>query len=204
MSVPEKRENTGQNKNRKTTLILGLIVVGMFGFGFAMVPLYRLVCNATGIGISGSSGTGRIVDSSTTKVQKDRWVTIQFDALLNENLRWDFYPEVKKINVHPGQSYEVSYYAKNKTDHKIVAKAVPGITPWQAATYFHKTECFCFTQQTMDAGEGRDMPLKFVIDPALPEDIKILTLSYTFMDTNRESIRDTREVELPVSVKHEG
>ncbi len=203
MSVKAEQGDLGK-KNRKTMFLLSMIVVGMFGFGFAMVPLYRLVCDATGIGISGSSGTGRALDASVLEVDEDRWVTIQFDTTLNENLQWEFQPKVKMLKVHPGQSYEVSYFARNKTDKQIVAQAVPGITPWQASTFFNKTECFCFTQQTLEAGEGKDMPLKFVVDPALPEDIKILTLSYTFMDTNRESLKNVRELGLPVTIENEG
>ncbi len=207
------RDKTLQNgleqtheKNKKTTRLLLLIVVGMFGFGFAMVPLYRLVCNVAGIGISGAANSGRIIDKSghPRSIDKERLVTIQFDSLINEGLQWEFHPLVKEMKVHPGKPYEVSYYAKNNSGKKVVAQAIPGITPWQATSYFHKTECFCFTQQTLDSGEEKDMPLKFIIDPDLPKDIKVVTLSYTFMDTDRSSLRKKRELNLPSDNKHKG
>jgi cytochrome c oxidase assembly protein subunit 11 len=101
-------------------------------------------------------------------------------ATLNETMPWSFYPEVKSVEVHPGQPTKISYYAKNNTNGEIIGQAIPSIAPNVAASYFHKTECFCFTQQTLEAGEEKHMPVVFFIDPTIPKDVNVLTLSYTF------------------------
>lgn len=183
--------NSKPQKSTRTVLLLGGIVVGMFAFGFALVPLYQIFCNVTGY--NGSS-QGRQADAAYTgKVQTDRLVTIQFDSTINSGLPWDFRPLTKTMQVHPGEVYEVSYMAKNNADQSIVAQAVPGITPWQATQHFNKMECFCFTNQTLAAGEAREMPLRFVVSPGLPDNIGTLTLSYTFMNTDRGAGRKTGE-----------
>lgn len=178
-------------KNGRTILVLGGIVVGMFAFGFALVPLYQIFCNVTGF--NGSS-QGRQADSEYIgTVDDNRLITIQFDATINMGMPWDFKPLTKKLEVHPGKAYEVSYVAKNNADKSIVAQAVPGITPWQATKHFNKMECFCFSNQTLAAGETKEMPLRFVVSPSLPEDISTLTLSYTFMNTDRKSNQNTQQ-----------
>ncbi len=176
---------------RKTILILGGIVVGMFGFGFALVPLYQVFCSVTGYN---GSFQGRQADTALVgEIDSDRLITVEFDSTLNTGLPWDFRPLTKKIQVHPGQTYEVSYQAKNNASKAITAQAVPGITPWQATQHFNKMECFCFSNQTLEAGESVDMPLRFVISPSLPKEINTLTLSYTFMNTDRTGIQDAVE-----------
>jgi len=150
----------GSQQNAKTVRWMFLIVIGMFGFGFA------------------------------------RSITVQFDSTNNADLPWEFYPLTKTVTVHPGEIKDIVYFAKNKSDKTIVAQAIPGITPWQATAYFNKTECFCFKQQTLKAGESREMPLRFIIDTHLPEDLNTITLSYTFMDTDRTKLKEFKAIPL--------
>ena len=170
-----------------------LLVVGMFGFGFALVPLYDLLCSVTGLN---GSTTGRIEDLTQlrTKIDPSRTITIQFDATNNADLPFEFYPMIKQTRVHPGEIREVSYFVKNNSDKTIVAQAIPGVTPWQATEHFNKAECFCFTKQTLKAGESKEMPLKFVIDRKLPKGLETITLSYTFMDTDRQKLKDNKNI----------
>lgn len=174
-------------KSRRTIWVLCGIVVGMFGFGFALVPLYQIFCQVTGFN---GSTQGRQAESVYEgKIDESRLVTVQFDSTINTGLPWDFGPMTKKMQVHPGQVYEVNYMARNNAAQSIVAQAVPGITPWQATQHFIKMECFCFSNQTLEAGESKEMPLRFVVSPGLPDDINTLTLSYTFMNTDRDNGR---------------
>jgi len=177
-------------KARVSARLLGLLVVGMFGFGFAMVPLYNLLCSVTGLN---GSTTGRVKAEAvlTRNVDTSRSITVEFDSTRNADLPWEFYPMQKKVTVHPGEIREVLYFAKNNSDKTIIAQAIPGITPWQATSHFNKTECFCFTQQKLLPGEEKIMPIRFVIDTGLPQDFNTITLSYTFMDTDRSNIKKT-------------
>lgn len=180
--------STQENKNAKLAKRLAFAVVGMFGFGFAMVPLYSLVCDVTGINKAGGlSSGGRVAleDVIHGGIDENRLITVEFDVTLNAGLPWDVTPEVKRMQVHPGKAYEVVFTAENKTDEVVVTQAVPGITPWQATEHFSKVECFCFTQQKLQPREKKEMPLRFVITKALPEKYGTVTLSYTFMDTDR-------------------
>ena len=185
-------QQTSKQQNAKTVRLMFLIVIGMFGFGFAMVPLYDLLCSVTGLN---GSTTGRIQDESvlSSRVDYNRIVTVEFDATNNADLPWEFRPTIKKVDVHPGEIKEVSYYVKNNANHAIIAQAIPGITPWQATNHFNKTECFCFTQQKLEPGEGKEMTLRFVIDPTLPKEYRTITLSYTFMDTDRSKLKQNGE-----------
>ena len=183
---------SSKRQNAKTVRLMFLIVIGMFGFGFAMVPLYDLLCSVTGLN---GSTTGRIQDEAvlSSRIDFNRIITVEFDATNNADLPWEFHPTVKKVEVHPGEIKEVSYYVKNNANHAIVAQAIPGITPWQATNHFNKTECFCFAQQKLEPGEGKEMTLRFVIDPDLPKEFKTITLSYTFMDTDRSKLKQNGE-----------
>ena len=175
-----------KNKQRKLGLILGGVVFVMFGFAFAMVPLYQLICAVTGINsISTNSGRASIEDYQLTTVNKDRTVIVEFDVTLNKDIPFTVKPSIKRIEVHPGEIVTTSYVVNNTSADTIITQAVPGITPWQATAYFHKTECFCFSQQTLVGNEEKEIGLQFMVDADLPEDIKVLTLSYTFMDTDR-------------------
>ncbi len=182
------------NKNAKLARRLALAVIGMFGFGFAMVPLYSLICDVTGINFAGSSTSGgRVVleDVVYGGVDESRLVTVEFDVTMNAGLPWDVKPEVKRMQVHPGKPYEVMFTAENKTDEVVVTQAVPGVTPWQATEHFSKVECFCFSQQTLKPREVKAMPLRFVINRKLPEKYGTVTLSYTFMNTDRSKALET-------------
>lgn len=170
-------------RNRRTGWVLAVGGVVMFAFGFAMVPLYSLVCDITGINRSGKANFVSEQQLQQYPVDSERTITVEFDANVESGMPWDFRPMVHKMKIHPGKVYEVTYYAQNNSDHPIVGQAIPGVTPWQATEHFNKTECFCFRQQTLQPGEGKEMPLRFVIDSALPQDFHTVTLSYTFMDT---------------------
>jgi cytochrome c oxidase assembly protein subunit 11 len=151
--------------NTRLLVKLVVVVVGMFGFGFAMIPLYNVLCDVTGI--NGKTGTLTAEQAAQLNTDETRTVTVEFITNLNQSLNWEFRPNVRKMQVHPGKVYSTSFYAQNKTGKRMVGQAVPSITPREAAAHFSKTECFCFTNQTFEAGEGRDMPLSFVIDPRL-------------------------------------
>lgn len=165
-----------------------LFVAGSFAFGFALVPLYGVLCSITGLG--NSKNLLRAVAASTDPVDKDRLVTVDFITQLPTVGNWEFRPVVKSIQVHPGQLYEADFFAHNLTGHDITAQAVPNIVPSQAAQWFHKTECFCFSPQSFARAEQRVMPVRFFVDPKLPAYIDRLTLSYTFYDVqNRTASR---------------
>lgn len=168
---------TAQTTNRKVIARLLILVIAMFGFGFALVPLYDVFCDVTGL--NGKTGD-RIELSDVTVVDKTRLVKVQFISSLNESMPWVFKPLTRTIEVHPGEPTTINYYAKNITQHAITGQAVPSVAPGLAAAYFQKTECFCFTEQKLEAGEEKLMPVIFIVDSSLPEDINELTLSYTF------------------------
>lgn len=156
---------------------LMFIVVGMFGFGFALVPIYDVFCDITGLN---GKTKGQIILSETMEVDESREIIVEFIASLNEEMPWEFRPMTRTVKVHPGKPTRIEYVAINKTNKDIIGQAVPSVAPGMAAPYFEKTECFCFTEQLLKAGEEKLMPVVFVINPDLPEHIKIITLSYTF------------------------
>ncbi len=172
---------TVKKSNKRTLIILVGVTLLMFAFGFALVPIYNVVCKQ--LGINGKPTTYAVANNQ--KPDLSRWVTVQFVASTNEYLPWKFYPLVKSVKVHPGQNEQLAFYAKNDSSHTMTVQAIPSITPGQAAKYFLKTECFCFTQQTFKAGESRDMPLIFHIDTNLPQSIHTITLSYTMFDAEK-------------------
>jgi len=155
------------------------VVVLMFGFGFAMVPLYDIVCEVTGLN---GKTSGQYVADGTETVREDRLVTIQFLANNNADMPWEFRPRLRSMKVHPGKLNMAEFYVRNVTGETMVAQAVPSVAPFRAAEYLHKTECFCFEQQQLETGEDLDMPLRFIIDSEIPEDVTTLTLSYTLYD----------------------
>ena len=174
-------ENDRKQANQRVVKRLGIAAVLMFGFGFALVPLYDVFCDITGI--NGKTGRIEQEEALSQVVDEDRLVTVEFLATVHSDLPWEFRPMVRKIKVHPGEITEVNYYARNKTDKLVAGQAVPSLAPGLAAKYFNKTECFCFTRQTLGPGEGKEMPLRFVVDPALPENVRTVSLSYTFYQT---------------------
>lgn len=154
-----------------------LVAAGLaFAFTFSLVPLYRIACEKVlGIRVDNTAAT-----AGTAAPVEDRWITVEFDGGVNSKLPWQFRPNEASMKVRPGEQYETTYFAHNNSDRAIVGSAVPSVAPARASGYFSKTECFCFTAQTLHAGESRDMPVRFIVDPALPEGVKTLTLSYTF------------------------
>jgi cytochrome c oxidase assembly protein subunit 11 len=164
--------------NRRVVRRLLLAAVAMFGFGFALVPLYDVFCDITGI----NGKTGRIEAEAALgqQVDRERTVTVEFLSSVRSDLAWDFKPAVKRVRVHPGEVTEVHYVARNRTGETVAGQAVPSLAPGLAAKYFNKTECFCFTRQTLGPNEEKLMPLRFVVDPELPEEIGTVSLSYTF------------------------
>ncbi|PJD96624.1 MAG: cytochrome c oxidase assembly protein [Legionella sp.] len=170
-----------KEKQRKTLIVLTLVVIGMFGFGFALVPIYNSLCKT--LGINGKTNATAIAyDVSKAKIAYDREVLVQFVATNNSGVPWAFYPKIKQIRVHPGDIVKLAFYAENKTNHRMVVQAIPSVTPGIAAKYLKKTECFCFAQQTLNGHEAMNMPLLFHLDPELPEKVHTVTLAYTLFD----------------------
>lgn len=167
-----------ERSQRRTAFILGLVVAGMFGFGFAMVPLYGLICQAAGI----QTATPAVAATDTPVGEgSTRTVVVKFDATVHRDLPWGFAPKVKSMEVPVGKMQRVDFEAVNLSDRAITGQAIPSVVPWQATAWFSKAECFCFRRQELLAGQRRDMPLAFWVSPDLPEGIDSLTLSYTFM-----------------------
>ncbi|HSN01202.1 MAG TPA: cytochrome c oxidase assembly protein [Rudaea sp.] len=177
-------------------LMRALVVCGaMFLFGFACVPIYRIMCVhvfQNRIDNTADSAKGFTVDES-------RWVTVQFVGNVNSQLAWQFAPEQVEMRVHPGAVNDAWYDATNKAQSAIVGNAVPSIAPSQGSPYFNKIECFCFTEQTLKPGESRRMPVKFVVDPKLPKNIDTLTLSYTFYNNRAATKKLAEQPTAPVS-----
>jgi cytochrome c oxidase assembly protein subunit 11 len=172
-----------QRKQRQLVFILTVVVLGMFAFGFALVPIYNSLCKTLGINGKVSQDT-EAYSATKDKIARDREVLVEFVATNNSSVPWAFYPKIKKIKIHPGEIARLAFYAENTTDHKMVVQAIPSITPGIAAKYLKKTECFCFTQQTLNAHEAMDMPLLFHLDPDLPSQVKTVTLAYTLFDVS--------------------
>ena len=170
------------NSRLKTRLLV--VAVAMFGFGYALVPIYKALCEYTGINVLAlgdrnieSTAESRPVN---TQVDKTRTITVEFDS--NVRGPWYFKPEVTSIQVHPGEMTTVKYEFQNMQDRRISAQAIPSYAPLQAAANFHKLECFCFREYTLEAGESKSWPVVFVVDPKLSSDVKTITLSYTFFE----------------------
>ena len=171
-------ENNSKQANQRVVKRLGIAALLMFGFGFALVPLYDVFCDITGL--NGKTGRIELEEALSQQVDEDRLVTVEFLATVHSDLPWEFRPMVKRIKVHPGEVTEVNYFAINRTENLVAGQAVPSLAPGLAAKYFNKTECFCFTRQTLGPGESKEMPLRFVVDPQLPENVRTVSLSYTF------------------------
>lgn len=152
-----------------------IVSVGMFGFGFALVPFYQKICEVTGI----NAGDSQVL-AKNTQIDTSRRITLQFDANVDASLPWKFVPVQKSVEIHPGEMVQVLYEVENQTAHDVVGQAIPSYGPQLAAQYVKKIECFCFTGQTLKAHEKRQMPVMLVMDPALPKDVNTVTLSYTF------------------------
>ncbi len=167
------------NENKKLTLKLAAFALGSFAFGFALVPLYDVLCDITGFGNQKSLAEQRL---SVENPDDSRTITVDFMADLPSVGNWEFRPTVASMEIHPGRLYKTEFFAHNLTGHATMAQAVPNITPGKAAGYFRKTECFCFTPQHFAVNEQRPMVVRFVVDPAIPHSVDRITLSYTFYD----------------------
>jgi cytochrome c oxidase assembly protein subunit 11 len=168
---------------------LAVVTAGMFAFGYALVPLYKAICEMTGINIlslserqvPGGGTAGRDVKlPANSQVDLTRTITVEFDA--NSRGPWEFKPAQRSIQVHPGQLTTVMYEFQNVQNRRMAAQAIPSYAPRQAAAHFNKLECFCFNQYTLEAGETKQWPVAFVIDPKLSKDVTTITLSYTFFE----------------------
>lgn len=187
MSDPVKR-------NRNTTWLLTGLAVVMFGFGFALVPLYGLFCQVTGTqSLSQRSQFGRVAASMDDKIDESRWITVKFDTTVHPDLPWEFKVLTQQLRVHPGATYDVNFSARNRSSERVTGQAIPNIAPWQATPYFTKIDCFCFSRQTLDGNQQADMPLRFSVATELPEEIHALTLSYSFMRLQRDKSDKRRE-----------
>jgi len=170
---------------RRTTVKLAVVTLAMFGFGYALVPLYNVFCEVTGL----NGKTGRLPSAAVANMTVDtaRSVTVEFVTSVDARMPWDFKPLVTKVEVHPGQETAVEFQVTNWGQQRVVGNAVPSVAPNEVARYLSKTECFCFSQQALAAGETRTMPVRFVVDPKLPPHVTVLTLGYTFFESLQTS-----------------
>lgn len=171
---------------KRTVIKMALVAVGMFAFGYALVPLYDWACDAMGLnGKTGRLEAAAVSDSDPSA----RTVTVEFTGHTNSGLPWEFRPMTKRMDVRVGDTVVVNYYVRNTTAETITGQAVPSVAPSRAAPYFKKIECFCFTQQELKPGEGREMPVRFTVLPDIAPEVQTITLSYAFFNTDKASAR---------------
>lgn len=168
--------------NVKLVSVLSVLVVGMFAFGYALGPLYDVLCAVTGIG--GKTGVISEERAMQSKVAEDRTVTVQFVGTVTAGLPWKFIPTVHSVKVRPGEAVDASFIATNNSSRRVVGQAVPSVAPQEAARHFKKTECFCFVQQALESGEEKEMPVRFLVDAYLPDHVNTITLSYAFFNAD--------------------
>ena len=178
-----------QGDNRRMVGKLAVVALLMFGFGYAMVPMYKSICEALGINVLSLSerdvpGNSNATPANT-QVDRSRTITVEFDA--NARGPWDFKPAKRYVDVHPGEMTTVMYEFSNIQNRTMAAQAIPSYAPKQATPYFNKLECFCFNQYTLAPGESKRWPVVFVIDPKLPKDVTTITLSYTFFEVGSKT-----------------
>jgi cytochrome c oxidase assembly protein subunit 11 len=173
-----------QRENIRMVRKLAVIAVAMFAFGYALVPLYRAICEVTGINILALGEQAvpgaKAAMPSNTQVDTSRTITVEFDA--NSRGPWEFKPAQSSLQVHPGELTTVMYEFQNTQNRRMAAQAIPSYAPQQATAHFNKLECFCFTQYTLEPGEKKSWPVVFYIDPKLSKDVTTITLSYTFFE----------------------
>ena len=184
-AVPEPAAASGLRRyNRAMLAKLAVVALAMFAFGYAMVPMYKSICEALGVNVIARGDLGAAYGTTTvpanTVVDLSRSITIEFDA--NARGPWEFHPEMNALKVHPGELATVIYEFRNPQARAMTAQAIPSYAPGHAQSYFTKLECFCFTEHTLQPGESRRWPVKFYIDPKLPKDVTTITLSYTFFE----------------------
>lgn len=172
-----------RSENRKMVGKLAVVAAGMFLFGYGLVPLYKHICEVTGINVLAVGETevpGSSRAAPNTQIDTSRTISVEFDA--NARGPWSFKPAVRHLDVHPGELATVMYEFRNEQNRRMTAQAIPSYAPRQAGPYFNKVECFCFRQYTLDPGESKQWPVSFVIDPKLSKDVHTITLSYTFFE----------------------
>jgi cytochrome c oxidase assembly protein subunit 11 len=174
-----------QARNRRFVKRALIACASMFLFGFACVPIYRIACDHGILGGRVTNSPDAAARIAAGAADESRWVTVQFVANVNSALQWRFAPEQVSVRVHPGVLTEAWFDATNAAPQAIVGNAVPSIAPNKVSRFFSKTECFCFTEQTLAPGESRRMPVRFYVDPQLPADVDTLTLSYTFYNNEQ-------------------
>jgi cytochrome c oxidase assembly protein subunit 11 len=183
--------------NRQMLIKLGVVACLMFGFGYALVPMYRAICEITGINVVTNKNEYGVraygaTKPTNTQVDNSRIITVEFDS--NSRGPFRFKPVKNYLEVHPGELAEITYEVVNEQDRTVVAQAIPSYAPKVATQHFTKLECFCFSEQTLKAKESRQMPVVFIIDPKLPQDVKTITLSYTFFEIGGTSRVKTGEI----------
>lgn len=178
--MSDPRTTVSRPGHGRLALKLVGIVIGMFGFGFALVPLYDVLCDLTGLG--GRTGGQYTYDPATVTPDRSRLVKVNFITNTNDGMPWDFWSESGGVRVHPGDLKEVKFYVTNTTDRRMVGQAIPSVVPGQAAQFFHKTECFCFNSQVLEPGETMEMPMRFIVDRELPRNVQSISLSYALFD----------------------
>lgn len=181
--TPEQEE-----KNKKLLRWLAAGALCMFGFGFALVPLYNVLCKQ--LGINGKVELNRRkaqIEAQGITEDFSRTIWVEFVTTMNEQLPWEFYPLHKRVQMHPGGVINTAYYAKNTTEETMTIQAIPSVTPGRAATYIKKLECFCYEHQTLGPGESAEMPLVFILEDKIPDDVNTLTLSYTLFKVSKQS-----------------
>lgn len=190
-------ETTGNNpqparSNRRLVAKLLVIVAAAFAFGFALVPLYDVLCNVTGfngktkqgkVGVGGLNGAAATAGS---RIDMSRIVTVEFTGTVMPGLPWEMRPLTSTLDLHPGEMHQAKFLVHNRSDKTIVGQAVPSVSPGQAAQHFEKLDCFCFSQQTLAAGETKELPLTFIVKPEIDEQIRTVTLSYAFFNVAGE------------------
>ncbi len=195
--------------NRRMLAKLAVIALAMFGFGYALVPMYRTICDALGINVlsiservtsSGLSAAG--ARRANTQIDTSRSITVEFDA--NANGPWEFKPAMRSVQVHPGELATVMYSFRNVQNRAMAAQAIPSYAPMQASAHFNKLECFCFNEYELQPGESKEWPVVFYIDPKLPKDVTTITLSYTFFEVPGKLIATQSQPAVPAKAATTG
>jgi cytochrome c oxidase assembly protein subunit 11 len=189
---PGMTPEEARTRQRKHTRLLLLLAAGMFGFAFALVPLYEVFCELTGVNGKTAGRTTATVQSLLLEAKDteatDRQVTLQFFAQVGNGLPWEFRPMERQMRIQPGKSYSTRFYVRNRASQAVTGRAVPSVSPGVAALHLHKTECFCFRQQRLEAGESMEMPVTFIVDSELPKEIQTFSLSYTLFRADEQQV----------------
>jgi cytochrome c oxidase assembly protein subunit 11 len=189
-----------QAANRRLALKLAGVTLAMFAFGYALSPMYDVMCRA--LGLNGKTGRTDTQTVAAQPVDMSRTVTVEFTGLATSGLPWEFKPLTKKLELHPGETLEVKYLVRNLAQEEITGQAIPSVTPGESAPHFKKIECFCFTRQTLKPGETREMPVRFVVDAGLDQDVHTITLSYSFFNIDKVSAQKYGGAALAQSEDH--